>query len=207
MSAALLMGCGASDPPSRAGRPAEDPPRPAAVDPAPAATPDTGGAAVPGSTVRVALDGEGLRLVETPSGRTRLLPFGAPARVAQDALTRAWGPGAEPMELPDCGPEPLTQIAWPNGMSVLLVDSALVGWSASRPRSSAEPSSESAVQSMAGLRVGAKRTEVERAYALQVRETTLGTEFEAGGISGVFEDATPDAEVVALWAGQACLYR
>ena len=34
----------------------------------------------------------------------------------------------------------------------------------------------------------------------------LGTEFEAGGIVGVFEDATPDAKVVALWAGQACIF-
>jgi hypothetical protein len=157
--------------------------------------------------VRVALDGEGLRLVETPSGRTRLLAFGTPARVAQDALTRAWGPAAEPVEVPDCGAEPLTQIAWPNGMSVLLVDSAFAGWSASSRRPGAEPSPDSVVRSMAGLRVGAERAEVERAYTLEVQETTLGTEFEAGGIFGVFEDATPGAEVVALWAGQACIYR
>lgn len=177
------------------------------MDPAPATPPDTGGAAAQASAVRVALDGEGLRLVETPSGRTRLLAFGTPARVAQDALTRAWGPAAEPVEVPDCAAEPLTQIAWPNGMSVLLVDSAFAGWSASGRRPDAEPSPDPVVQSMAGLRVGAKRTEVERAYTLQVQETSLGTEFDAGGIFGVFEDATPGAEVVALWAGQACIYR
>ncbi len=157
--------------------------------------------------MRVALDGEGLRLVETPSGRTRLLPFGTPAQVAQDALTRAWGASAERAEIPDCGAEPPVQVAWPNGMRVLLVNGAFAGWSTSRPRPGAEPPPDAAVQSMAGLGVGVKRTDVEGAYALQVRKTTLGTEFEAGGIFGVFEDETPGAEVVSLWAGRACLYR
>ncbi len=207
LSVALLAGCGASDPPARAEAPAEAVPPPAAADPVPATNPDTAGAPPPGPAVRVALDGEGLRLVETPSGRTRLLAFGTPAQVAQDALTRAWGAAAEPAELPDCGAEPPTQLAWPNGMRVLLVNGAFTGWSASRPASGAEPLPGAAVQSMAGLGVGVERTEVEGAYALQVRQTTLGTEFEAGGIFGVFEDATPDAEVVSLWAGRACLYR
>ena len=36
-----------------------------------------------------------------------------------------------------------------------------------------------------------------------VMESTLGTEFDAGGIFGVFSDSTSGAEVTALWAGRA----
>lgn len=153
----------------------------------------------------VALDGEGLRLVEASTGRTRLLPFGAAARVVEDALTRTWGPWRERSRLPDCGAEPPTLLGWSNGVTVLLEADVFAGWSAARPRAGGPPPAP--VQTMAGLGVGVGRGEVEDAYALDVRETTLGTEFEAGGISGVFADASADAEVVALWAGRACLFR
>ena len=159
------------------------------------------------AAARVALDGEGLRWIELPSGRTRLLAFGAPAGAVEEALARVWGPWRERMAIPDCGAEPPTRLTWANGIAVLRVDGVFVGWSASRPRPAGKPGSRPEVQSMAGLGVGATRAEVEDAYALEVRETTLGTEFEAGGISGVFDDASPSAEVASLWAGRACIYR
>lgn len=205
----LTVGCGSGDPRPPALPPAEVPVTSSAVmDSAPAAPVETevmaGDAAA-----RVALDGEGLRWVELPSGRTRLLAFGAPAGAVEAALVDVWGPWRERMPIPDCGAEPPTQLTWANGIAVLMVDSVFAGWSASQPRPAvAKPGAAgSEVQTMAGLRVGATRTEVEDAYSLAVRETTLGTEFEAGGIFGVFDDAAPDASVTSLWAGRACIYR
>jgi hypothetical protein len=144
-------------------------------------------------------------LVYTATTRTRLLPFGAPASELESALTRVWGPWREGSRRSDCGAEPPTLLSWSNGVTVLLEDDVFAGWTAARPRADGAPLP--AVQSMAGLGVGTERTEVEEAYVLQVRETTLGTAFEAGGISGVLEDASAAAEVTSLWAGRACLFR
>ena len=49
-----------------------------------------------------------------------------------------------------------------------------------------------------GVAVGSTRAEVEGAYALRVEETTLGTEFSGGGLSGVFSGTGPGATALAL---------
>lgn len=148
----------------------------------------------------VALDGEGLRLV-TPTGSARLLPFGSPAHEIETALERIWGPPDENIELPDCGYEPPVMIGWDQGLNLLTVNGVFVGWSAMGNGESG------AVSTMAGLAVGVERRVAESAYEIEIAETTIGIEFETAGISGVFEEDSPDARVRSLWAGRACIYR
>jgi hypothetical protein len=42
---------------------------------------------------------------------------------------------------------------------------------------------------------------------VRVFQSTLGTEFSAGGIAGLLESAGPQARIVALWAGMVCIAR
>lgn len=178
--------------------------------PAQSATPpvqaDSASAVPAEPAAHIALDGEGLRLVDARTGSTRLLAFGTDSATALRALTTAWGPPAERTDQPDCAAEPPTSIRWNNGLSVLMQEGRFTGWNASAPRERGAMGGR-AVQTMSGMGAGTSRREVEDVYAITVSASTLGTEFEAGGMHGVFSGETPDAEVEALWAGFACVYR
>ena len=86
----------------------------------------------------------------------------------------------------------------------MLQDGRFVGWSASPQAADArgEP-----LATMAGVGPGRTRRELESAYAARIEETTLGTEFEAGGLSGVLDGRAPDARIDAMWAGTSCVFR
>jgi hypothetical protein len=38
-------------------------------------------------------------------------------------------------------------------------------------------------------------------------ESTIGTEFMSGELSGLLESDAPNAKVTALWAGTSCIFR
>jgi len=48
---------------------------------------------------------------------------------------------------------------------------------------------------------------MDEAYVLNVSQTTLGTEFDAGGVYGILTSASARAEVTSLWAGTTCVFR
>jgi hypothetical protein len=56
---------------------------------------------------------------------------------------------------------------------------------------------------MSGVGVGSSRADLEGAHAISVEETTLGTEFTFGGVSGILDDG----RVSSLWAGVSCNFR
>jgi hypothetical protein len=60
---------------------------------------------------------------------------------------------------------------------------------------------------MSGVRVGSTRAELEAAYAAEVAESTLGTEFNAGGLGGLLSGPGKDARITDLWAGINCFFR
>lgn len=202
---ALVLAAGACSRPETERAAVDAPAAPAPRNPAVPVRADSPASAPADPALAVALDGEGLRLVDPGTGSTRLLAFGADSAAALQALRTAWGAPAERTPQPDCAPGPLTSIRWPNGLTVLVQDDRFTGWSATIPRQRI-PGGR-AVQTMSGVGAGSPRNEVEGVYAIRVRQTTLGTEFEAGGMSGVFADTTARAPVKVLWAGMACVYR
>jgi hypothetical protein len=155
----------------------------------------------------VALDSEGLRLVERERGSSRPLPFGSDWQAVESALTRLWGPPSSTAALPDCGADPPTQITWAHGFTAVMQGDRFVGWSAHSPRPAGVALPSRTITTMAGLGIGSRRGDVESAYAIDVGATSLGTEFTAGGIAGLFADGTADAPVTALWAGTVCIFR
>ena len=178
--------------------PAPKPAQPAAVAPAraPAGAPAPAKAA-PAATL--ALDGEGLRIVETASGSTRLLPFEAPAEQVLAALARLGRGEPERSSNDECGAGTLVFAGWPDGLQVSLQEDRFVGWFLGE----AAPG----LATMSGVRVGSTRAELEAAYAAEIAESTLGTEFNAGGLGGLLSGPGKDARITDLWAGTNCFFR
>lgn len=195
--ALLLAACGPTPPGTNApaaeagGNVADAP----VVDPS-ANAPATTGA--PAGGVVVALDGDGIRLVDPESGASRPLAFGTARDQATETLADAFGsPPVEQATNAECGAGPILHVRWPNGFVGLFQDDRFLGWDA-RARGLATAD---------GIGIGSTRSQVEASREIEVEETSLGTEFRAGGLGGVFESAAADAPLVALWAGLTCLFR
>lgn len=64
-----------------------------------------------------------------------------------------------------------------------------------------------ALTTASGIGIGSTRADLESAYAARVARSTLGAEFSAGGLAGLLASERPDAPIINLWAGEACLAR
>lgn len=80
-----------------------------------------------------------------------------------------------------------------------------MGWSADLPSSG--PDTSRTLSTMAGLGLGSTRSELTSAYAVDVRQTSLGTEFEAGALFGIVDGEGDTARITAMWAGVVCVFR
>ena len=149
--------------------------------------------------VAVALDEAGLRFVEAATGSATPLAFGAPFRQTVDAVTRAQGEPTDTGTLPECPAGPLDFATWVGGLTVYGAEDGFVGWAVN--------GREATASTMSGAGVGSTRAEVEGAYVIETQETSLGTEFTAGGIAGLFSGPGADATVTNLWAGTSCNFR
>ncbi|MDF1502963.1 hypothetical protein [Roseisolibacter sp. H3M3-2] len=154
---------------------------------------------------RVAVDAEGVRLIDT-AGAARPLAFGAPAAQAVDDVTAAVGAPLRREENQDCGAGRLDVVTFAGGLQLLVQGGKFVGWSTAAPLEVA-PAPGTMPRTMAGIGVGSTRAALESVYAATVDSTTLGVEFEAGGLQGVFDSPAADAPIVAMWAGAACVAR
>ena len=153
--------------------------------------------AAPAGEYHLALDGEGLRLFDANSGSSRLLAFDSEGGAARSTLDRVLG--AEPVETgysEDCA---ATFVRWAEGLTVWVVRDRFVGWSL---RDDAER-----LTTPTGMGIGSTRSEVEDAYAIEIFESSLGLEFVAGGMAGLFGSEASSAPVTHLWAGQTCIAR
>lgn len=149
------------------------------------------------AAVKLALDAEGLRLFNTVSGASRLIPFGTARDDAQRAFAAAVK--AQPLEQedsPDCG---AAFARWPGGLTTWFAHGKFSGWSAA--------ADSRGLATASGLRPGSTRAELDAAYRAQIVPSTLGIEFSAGALGGLLASRRPDARVTHLWAGTTCLAR
>ena|SRR5690606_17801342 len=148
------------------------------------------------SGAALTVEGDGLRIFLLPSGSARPLPFGMPSADVVAVLTRVLGTGpAEEGENPDCG---IRFATWANDLSLSFSQSGFAGWSIR---------GNSDFTTASGIGIGSSRSELESAYDTDIRRTSLGEEFTAGGLAGVLDSSEPDAHVRHMWAGQVCLAR
>ena len=121
----------------------------------------------------------------------------ADPQVLQDALARALGPGT-PSAQPDCGAT-VTTVSY-GGFQVLLEDGRFAGWFLT--------GTEQRLTTGVGLGPGSTLAELRADLTpLEVTETTLGTEWTAGGLGGLLDGSTDDSRVTSMWAGRTCLFR
>ncbi len=186
LSTLALAACG-----DRAEEPASAPPA-TAVEPGAASPPSA--SPTPASTRVVALDPEGLRLVDRNSGSTAPVAFGQPAEQVLAVVSAARGaPPAQRGTNPECGAGALDYASWDDGLTLWFQNGAFAGWAANRQGPTL----------MSGVGVGSSRADLEGAHAITVQETTLGTEFTFGDVSGILENG----RVSNLWAGVSCNFR
>jgi hypothetical protein len=205
--ASAVAGCKRDAPAGDAAAPDAPPAADAAASPTPAGSVAPPQAAAPPATTPpattptaapvLAVDGEGLRLVDPASGATRALPFGTPEADTEAVLAAALGRAPDERgETSECGSRRFAR--WNGAISAWFGDEGFSGWSLPEG---------SGLSTMAGVRLGSSRKALASAYAAEVMASSLGTEFVAGAMGGVLASDAPDAAVTHLWAGDTCIAR
>jgi hypothetical protein len=135
-------------------------------------------------------DAEGLQPAATPLR----IDFGRAEAGTVAAVTKLLGAGpVETVALEDCGAGPVTAVRWENGLTLNFKRGTFLGWVSQEARGAA-------VTTPAGLGPGSLRAAVA---GVPISQTSLGAEFEAGGVFGLLEGD----RVGPVWAGVTCFFR
>lgn len=150
---------------------------------------------------RLAVDPEGLRWFLPPNGTARPIPFGAAQDDVIASLEAKRGDAVKGTNQ-DCGAGPVQVASWKDGLSLVFQNGRFAGWSLG-PRSGGD------ITTADGIGVGTTRSQLDEAVGppLQVRQTSLGTEFSAGEYHGLFDGEGANARITDMWAGVSCAAR
>lgn len=149
----------------------------------------------------IALDGEGVRLVNGATGSTRLLAFDTERAATETALAALLGPPDERSSNEECGAGPMDFSNF-GDFAANFQDDRFVGWFLRGG------DNKSSLTTMSGVGIGTTRSEMAESLTFEIYEdSTIGTEFHTAGFSGLLESDAPDAKVTDLWAGTNCIFR
>lgn len=158
----------------------------------------------------VSLDGEGLRLVDPKSGATRPLGFGVPEDQLKLVAEKLKGP-AEVGRAEECGAGPLSYLSWNDGLTLYSLDGLFAGWSLDETgtpgAAPAKGKPAPKLTTISGIGIGSTRAQLLSAYDAKIEQTSLGTEFNAAGLSGILDGTGGKARVTNLWSGVNCVFR
>lgn len=154
----------------------------------------------------MALDGEGLRLVNRDTGSTSLLSFGASRAAVERVIAKHLGAAEGRSSNDECGAGAMDFTSY-GDFGANFQDDRFVGWSLRDGDRNAD------LATMSGVGIGSSRSEMAKSVTFDIYEdSTIGTEFHVGGdnmagFSGLFESEEPDAPITDLWAGANCIFR
>lgn len=158
----------------------------------------------------MSLDGEGLRLVDPDSGATRPLAFGVPLEQLTLVTEKLKGP-AEKGRAEECGAGPLAYLRWSDGLTLYALDGLFAGWALDETEGAAAKAKDGKpapkLTTISGIGIGSTRTQLLDVYDAKIEQTTLGTEFNAAGLSGILDGTGGKARVTNLWSGVNCVFR
>lgn len=157
--------------------------------------------AKPGSVV-LALDPQGLRVVNATTGATRSLAFGMKEADLVAILTNLRGKPRSRGVNQECGAGPLGFASWPDGLTLQFNQGRFAGWNVDGRSKGANK-----LTTIAGIGTGSTRTQLNKAYTVKVSQSSLGTEFLAGGFGGFLSGNRPSDRVTGLWGGTTCFFR
>jgi len=143
----------------------------------------------------IVLEGAGLRIPGESPPRT--LAFDMPKAATVEALTKALGrPPTERGANEECGGGGMEFAAWEGEIVAWFLDDRFAGWD-----------NKGGLKTIQGIGIGSTLAQVSALPGFEVEESTLGTEFRAGGLSGILASKAPDAKVTHLWGGATCVFR
>lgn len=149
----------------------------------------------------LALDGEGVRVVNSETRSTRLLPFGTARAATETVLAGLLGSPDGNSSNEDCGAGAMDFRNF-GDFTANFQDDLFVGWSLRGGEKSA------ALTTLSGIGIGTTRSEMAKSVAFEIYDdSTIGTEFQAAGFSGLLDSDAPDAKITDLWAGINCIFR
>lgn len=152
-------------------------------------------APAPVAAAAVVLEGAGLRIPGASPPRT--LAFDMAESETVDALTKALGrPPTERGENSECGGGGMKFADWEGQIMVWFLDERFAGWD-----------SRGKLKTIEGIGMGSGRADLATLPGFEVEESTLGTEFRSGGLSGILDSKGPNAKVTDLWGGATCVFR
>ncbi len=144
---------------------------------------------------RIVLEGAGLRIPSASPPRT--LAFDMPKAGTIEALAKILGrPPTELGANGECGGGGMEFATWEGEITAWFLDDRFAGWD-----------NKGALKTIEGLGIGSSRAELAALPSFEVEQSTLGTEFRAGGLSGILASRAPDAKVTHLWGGATCVFR
>lgn len=154
----------------------------------------------------VALDGEGLRLIDPETGSSRLLSFGMDRTAVETGVSGHLGDVQGRSSNDECGAGPMDFSEFGN-LTTNFQDDAFVGWSVG------SGDGDATLTTMSGVGVGVSRKQMAETIIFETfDDSSIGFEFytggeEPGGFSGLFESEAPDAKITDFWAGTNCIFR
>lgn len=148
----------------------------------------------------VILEAEGLGFLVGESS-IRHMEFGtATFEDTKTALERQVDAKGDEQQNTECGEGPLRSLAFA-GITVYFAEDKLAGW---RVR----PGALLAFTTADGVGLGSTRAELEESFGdVDVSDTSLGTEWSAGGFSGLLDGKQDTSTVEAMWSGMTCIAR
>lgn len=151
--------------------------------------------------VMVALADGGLQTVNPQTGSTLDILFEVDQDIAISTVSTAFGEPTETVDTSECPAGPLKITTWPNGFSINTLDETFVGWHV-RPNSGSEN-----LTTISGVGIGTSVKNLQETYEVEIFDSSLGTEFNVGKMSGLLSSDKADGEITNLWAGTNCIFR
>ena len=150
---------------------------------------------------RLALDPDGLRWFLPPNGAARPLAFGTTQADVLVSVERVRGDATEGTN-EDCGAGPVQYANWKDGLSLVFQKGRFAGWGL-------DSRAKGRITTADGIGIGTTRAQLDDAIGppLEVRQTSLGTEFSAGQYHGLFDGLEAKARITDMWAGVSCVAR
>ena len=129
----------------------------------------------------------------TGNGITPDITFGTARAAATTAAAAAFGASTDTGHNDECGEGPMDFVDY-HGLRLSFQNDRLVGWFLR----GAEP----ALHTAGGIAIGSPRSALG---STPIEQSTLGQEFQVGGVSGLLDDQGHQVE--SLWAGMICAFR
>lgn len=151
-------------------------------------------------TAVLAVEGEGIRFFNPATTAATPLPFGRPQSEVLATLGRVRGPAGKGINA-DCGAGPVQYSNWPDGLSLVFQRDRFVGWSL-------DGRAAGAISTAGSIGPGSTRAALDSTYGnVEVRKTSLGDEFGAGGFFGLLDGPNATSRITNMWAGVNCVAR